>query len=111
MYLESKMTYAQYLAAKLAAEKEENLEKVTLSKGKRRIPYAKSFATLYGGAAGLLPGAMIGSGIGGAVSGNSIAGSTAGGMVGGALGAVIAGIIARKAIKEHYDAVSPYDVV
>ena len=104
------MTYAQYLSAKLAAEKEENLEKVTLSKGKRRIPYTKTFATLYGGAAGLLPGAMIGSGIGGAISGNSIAGATAGSLVGGTLGAVIAGLIARKAIKEHYNAVSPYEI-
>ena len=103
------MTYAQYLTAKLAAEKEENLEKVTLSKGKRRIPYAKSFATLYGGAAGMLPGAMIGSGIGGAVS-DSPKGAAAGGLIGGTLGAVIAGIIANKAIKESYAALSPYEI-
>lgn len=98
------MIYAQYLAAKLAAEKAEDLEKVTLSKGKRRIPYAKAFATIGGGLLGLGLGANLGIAANGGKPGSGM-------VFGGLTGAVLAGIIARKATKEHYEAVSPYEVV
>ena len=98
------MTYAQYLAAKLAAEKEDKLDKATLSKGQRRIPYSKTLATLGGGLLGLGLGANLGIAANGGKPG-------AGMVLGGITGAVLAGIIARKATKEHYAAVSPYEVV
>lgn len=98
------MTYAQYLAAKLAAEKEENLEKVALSKGQRRIPYTKTLATLGGGLLGLGIGANLGIAANGGKPG-------AGAVLGGITGALLAGIIARKAVKEHYAARSPYEII
>lgn len=105
------MTYAQYLAAKLAAEKEENPYEVTVSNGKRKIPYAKSFAALSGALAGLTPGIAAGGTIGGVIGKGSPKATVVGGTLGGTLGAVIASLIAYKAVKESYSAISPYEIV